>query len=39
VLCYRVERWAWMWGQAGIGLGYPHPYDRKVLDDIWHGRA
>jgi hypothetical protein len=38
-LAYRVQKWAWTWGQMGIGLGYPNPSDVKQLDDIWAGRA
>lgn len=36
---YRVNRWARMWGQVGIGLGYANPSDLQVLDNIWRGKA
>lgn len=38
-LAYRVDRWARMWGQAGVGLGYPNPGDLHHLDLIWKGKA
>lgn len=36
---YRVHRWAYMWGQAGIGLGWPNQSDLRWLQDIWEGKA
>ncbi len=39
ILRYRVERWAWTWGQAGIGLGYPNEADLRQLDRVWRGEA
>lgn len=36
---YRVHRWAWSWGQAGIGMGFPNPSDLEHLDRIWRGEA
>lgn len=36
---YRVHRWAYMWGQAGVGLGWPNPSDLRWLQDIWEGKA
>lgn len=38
-LRYQVYRWAWLWGQHGIGLGWPNAADLRELDRIWQGRA
>lgn len=38
-LSWRVHQWARAWGQAGIGLGEPHPSDLEHLDAIWRGEA
>jgi hypothetical protein len=35
---YRVHRWAQLWGQGGVGLGWPNPSDLAHLDRIWTGR-
>lgn len=37
VLAYRVQRWARIWGAAGIGLGVPNPADLDYLDKVWRG--
>lgn len=38
-LSYQVHLWAWRWGQAGIGLGWPNEADLAQLDRIWRGEA
>jgi hypothetical protein len=38
-LAYRVHRWAWKWGQLGVGLGVPNEADQRWLDEIWEGKA
>jgi len=35
----RVYRWAALWGEYGLGLGYPNPADLRYLEDVWRGRA
>lgn len=36
---YQIQRWARMWGQIGIGLGWANPSDIEYLDKIWKGEA
>ena len=36
---YQVQRWARMWGGAGIGLGFPNPADVDYLNKIWKGEV
>jgi hypothetical protein len=36
-LRYQVYRWAWHWGQIGIGMGYPNEADLRQLERIWRG--
>jgi hypothetical protein len=37
-LRWRVCSWAAMWGEYGIGLGFPNEHDLRVLDAIWEGK-
>lgn len=39
ILAYRAQRWASMWAEMGVGLGYINESDERQLRAAWRGDA